>query len=63
MRNVVPVLASETTVKLLPASVDLAIVVDVYHELAYPSEMLDSIVGALKPGGRVVFVEYRVDIR
>ena len=61
VRNVVSVLGSETTVKLPQASVDLAIMVDVYHELAYPSEVLDSIVGALKPGGRVVFVEYRAE--
>ncbi len=61
VRNVVSVLGSETAVKLPPASVDLAIMVDVYHELAYPSEVLDSIVDALKPGGRVVFVEYRAE--
>jgi len=59
--NVVSVLGSETSVKLPPASVDLAIMVDVYHELAYPAEVLDSIVDALKPGGRVVFVEYRAE--
>ncbi|WP_306395020.1 class I SAM-dependent methyltransferase [Telluria beijingensis] len=61
VRNVVSVLGSETTVKLPRASVDLAIMVDVYHELAYPAEVLDSIVDALKPGGRVVFVEYRAE--
>lgn len=61
VRNVVSVLGTETSVKLPPASVDLAIMVDVYHELAYPAEVLDSIVGALKPGGRVVFVEYRAE--
>ena len=61
VRNVVSVLGSETTVKLPAASVDLAIMVDVYHELAYPAEVLDSIVDALKPGGRVVFVEYRAE--
>jgi ubiquinone/menaquinone biosynthesis C-methylase UbiE len=61
VRNVVLVLGSETTVKLPSASVDLAIMVDVYHELAYPSEVRDSIVDALKPGGRVVFVEYRAE--
>lgn len=53
-----PVLGSERNVPL-PASVDLAVMVDVYHELAYPHEVLASIVRALKPGGRVVFVEYR----
>lgn len=61
VRNVVSVLGSDTSVKLPRASVDLAIMVDVYHELAYPAEVLDSIVGALKPGGRVVFVEYRAE--
>jgi len=35
--------------------------VDVYHELAYPYEVLASIVGALGPGGRLVFVEYRAE--
>ncbi|WP_293087146.1 hypothetical protein [Moorena sp. SIO3H5] len=33
--------------------------VDVYHELEYPREMMESIVKALKPQGRVVLVEYR----
>ena len=61
VRNVVSVLGSETTVKLPLASVDLAIMVDVYHELAYPAEVLGSIIDALKPGGRVVFVEYRAE--
>jgi precorrin-6B methylase 2 len=57
--NIRPSLCTETDVKLAPESVDLAIMVDVYHELAYPYEVLSSIVRALKPGGRVVFVEYR----
>jgi predicted methyltransferase len=33
----------------------------VYHELEFPFEMMESIVRALKPGGRVVFVEYRAE--
>ena len=48
-------------VKLPAASVDLAVMVDVYHELAYPYEVLSSVVKALKPGGRVVFVEYKAE--
>jgi SAM-dependent methyltransferase len=58
-----PVLSSVDDVRLPPASVDLAIMVDVYHELEYPYEVLASIVRALKPGGRVVFVEYRAEDR
>ena len=46
----------------LPAdSVDMAVMVDVYHELAYPYEVMASVIRALKPGGRVVFVEYKAE--
>jgi ubiquinone/menaquinone biosynthesis C-methylase UbiE len=57
--NIEPVLGTVDNVRLPADSVDLAIMVDVYHELEYPSEVLASIVRALKPGGRVAFVEYR----
>jgi hypothetical protein len=40
-------------------STDLALMVDAYHEFAYPREMMEGIVKALKPGGRVVLLEYR----
>ena len=44
----------------LPAGgVDLVLMVDVYHELACPFEVMTQLRKALKPGGRVVFVEYR----
>jgi ubiquinone/menaquinone biosynthesis C-methylase UbiE len=59
LTNIEPSLGTEDDVKLASASVDLAIMVDVYHELAFPYEVLGSIVRALRPGGRVVFVEYR----
>lgn len=45
--------------KLLPASVDLQIMVDVYHEFSQPQAMLRRLREALKPGGRLVLVEYR----
>jgi precorrin-6B methylase 2 len=48
-------------VRLPAGSVDLAVMVDVYHELAYPYEVMASIMKALKPGGRVVFVEYKAE--
>jgi|KBSSwiStaDraftv2_1062776.scaffolds.fasta_scaffold160835_2 ubiquinone/menaquinone biosynthesis C-methylase UbiE len=53
------VLGTITDPKLPPASVDLALMVDVYHEFDHPFEMMQAIAGALKPGGRVVFVEFR----
>jgi ubiquinone/menaquinone biosynthesis C-methylase UbiE len=63
LTQIQPLLGAEDDVKLPASSVDLAIMVDVYHELAFPYEMLASIVRALKPGGQLVFVEYRAEDR
>ena len=55
---------SVDNIKLPKNSIDMAIMVDVYHELAYPYEVMVSILQALKPRGRLVFVEYKAeDIR
>lgn len=59
IRNIEPVLGTQQATGLQPGSVDLAIMVDVYHEFEFPYEMLQDISRAMKPGGRVVFVEYR----
>ena len=50
---------TEQSPNLPPNSVDLALMVDVYHELAYPHEMLQAIRTALKPGGKILLIEYR----
>ena len=57
--NIQTQLGTEDSPKLPPASIDLAIMVDAYHEFSYPREMMTGIVSALKPGGRVVLAEYR----
>jgi SAM-dependent methyltransferase len=57
--NVTPVLGTITDPRLPAASVDLALMVDVYHEFDMPYEMMQAICLALKPGGRLVLVEYR----
>ncbi len=57
--NVKGALGTITDPKLPPNSMDLIIMVDVYHEFSHPYEMMAGIVKALKPGGRVAFVEYR----
>jgi ubiquinone/menaquinone biosynthesis C-methylase UbiE len=57
--NIEPLLGAVDDTRLPAGSVDLAIMVDVYHELEFPFEILQSIVRALKPGGRVAFVEFR----
>jgi ubiquinone/menaquinone biosynthesis C-methylase UbiE len=61
IRNVRPILGTITDPKLPPASIDLALLVDVYHEFDHPREMIDAICGALKPGGRIAFVEFRAE--
>ena len=57
--NVVPILGNTTNPHLPAASVDLLLMVDVYHEFDFPAEMMDAVCRSMKPGGRVVFVEYR----
>ena len=57
--NVEEVKGSETDPQLPAGGVDMVLMVDVYHELAYPFEVMTKVREALKPGGRVVFVEYR----
>jgi ubiquinone/menaquinone biosynthesis C-methylase UbiE len=59
--NVKSVLGSITDVRLPANSVDLVLMVDVYHEFSHPYEMMQSICRSLKPGGRLIFVEYRLE--
>jgi SAM-dependent methyltransferase len=61
MGNIVATQGAVADVGLPAASVDLAVMVDVYHELEFPYEVMQSVVRALKPGGRMVFVEYRLE--
>jgi len=57
--NVQTVLGTETDPKLPAGSLDLILMMDVYHEFSHPQEMLDRLREALKPAGRLVLVEYR----
>jgi tRNA A58 N-methylase Trm61 len=54
-----PVLGTVQDPKLPAAAVDTILLVDVYHEFDYPYEMTLAMINALKPGGRLVLVEYR----
>jgi len=57
--NVELVLGTEQDPRLPGGSVDVVLIVDAYHEFAYPREMGEAIREALKPGGRLVLIEYR----
>jgi protein-L-isoaspartate O-methyltransferase len=59
--NIELVKNTERELKMPPESVDLILMVDVYHELSYPYETTVDMVKALKPKGRMVFVEFRLE--
>ena len=61
VKNVIPVHSTITDVKLQENSVDCILIVDAYHEFSHPWEMARSIYKALKPGGRLVLIEYRLE--
>jgi protein-L-isoaspartate O-methyltransferase len=59
--NIQTVKGTATDPKLPAGQVDLILMVDVYHEFEFPFEMTEKLVAALKPGGRLVFVEFRLE--
>ncbi|TGE22323.1 class I SAM-dependent methyltransferase [Hymenobacter aquaticus] len=59
--NVEPVLGTVQNPNLPANSVDLALIVDAYHEFDHPREMMRAIKTALKPNGRVALAEYRAE--
>jgi predicted methyltransferase len=59
LTNVEPVLGKIDDPRLPKGAVDLALLVDVYHEFSEPQKMLDRIRESLKPDGRLVLLEYR----
>jgi ubiquinone/menaquinone biosynthesis C-methylase UbiE len=59
LTRIVPVLSTEQNLSLPENSVDMILLVDVYHEFSYPYEMALSMLTALKRGGKLVLVEFR----
>ena len=57
--RIVPVLSTEQKLPLPENTIDMMLLVDVYHEFSYPYEMTLSMRAALKPGGKLVLVEFR----
>jgi len=61
LTTIAPVLGDADDPHLPPESIDCALLVDAYHEFAYPREMMQHLRAALKPGGQVVLAEYRAE--
>lgn len=61
INNVVTVLGDVADPKLPPNTMDLVLLVDVYHEFSQPQQMLRRIRETLKPDGRLVLLEYRAE--
>ena len=59
VNNIKPIRATQLDTKLPEAAVDLILMVDVYHECSNPDITLQGLLKALKPGGRLVLVEFR----
>ena len=59
--NVEPIQSTITDIKLEENSADCVLIVDAYHEFSHPKEMGDSIFKILKPGGKLVLIEYRLE--
>jgi ubiquinone/menaquinone biosynthesis C-methylase UbiE len=59
LSHIVPILSTEQKLPLPENTIDMMLLVDVYHEFSYPYEMTLSMRAALKPGGKLVLVEFR----
>jgi predicted methyltransferase len=61
LMNVEVVKGESKTLSLPENSLDLVFMVDVYHELEFPREMLQAIHKALKPDGKLLLLEYKAE--
>ena len=61
LKNIKTILGAYHDPRLPPASCDLILLVDVYHEFSHPGHQLKAMHAALKPEGRVALVEFRAE--
>jgi ubiquinone/menaquinone biosynthesis C-methylase UbiE len=61
VKNIIPIVGEVDDPKLPPASCDMILLVDVYHEFSHPEAMLTGMKKALKPDGVIVLVEFRAE--
>lgn len=58
IENLTTVLGTDVSIRLPPESVDLVFICDTYHHFESPQQSLSSILRALKPGGRLVLIDF-----
>jgi predicted methyltransferase len=58
-RNIEGVVNSQTSLGLQPNTIDVAFVCDTYHHFEQPEAMLRAFYHSLKPGGKLVIIDYR----
>lgn len=61
LKNVIPILGDVQTTNLPANSTDKILMVDVYHEISHPAEMIQSMERALKKDGEIYLIEYRLE--
>lgn len=61
IKNIELILSTPADPKLPPRELDMVLLVDVYHEFAYPEQMLGAMRSSLKPTGHVALAEYRME--
>lgn len=59
LKNIEGIISTPTSAGLAPASIDLAFICDTYHHFEYPQTMLASIHKSLRPGGKLVIIDFR----
>jgi FkbM family methyltransferase len=59
--NIKTVLCKQDDPALAASSIDVAIIVDAYHEFSHPQEVMTKLIASLKKGGRIVLVEFRAE--
>lgn len=59
IENVKPLLGTVVDPQLAENSIDLVLMVDVYHEFSHPEQMMAAVHKSLKPGGLIALLEYR----
>lgn len=58
-KNVQTLLCDVDSTKLMPQSIDLAFICDTYHHFEFPLKTMNSLHAALKPGGRVLLIDFK----